>query len=289
MPAPLSPEQLGAFARDGFLHVPGLVPEGELAAPDRDSLDLIERGVAGPFGDKRWRYQEDAEFGKEPSAGEASPTADAQGSAGNSPIAGGVLPWEHCLYRVNDLAAADMPRSFQVLLAYPRLLAAIHQLVDGDEFAASVHALVFKLPRHGAPARWHQDPVKVFRFPVFNVDIYLDDATTDNACLRAFPGSHLAGHHDPAESPGFIESWTNGGDEASASGAVAISAKRGDVIFHATTLVHGSPWNRSEALRRTIYFHIDHRRDVELACDRWPQRQFAEARKVTARAIATRA
>ena len=257
---PLSADQLGDFARDGFLHVPGLVPESELAAPDRDSLELIERGVAGPFGDKRWRYQEDVEKGK-----------------------------EHCLYRVNDLAAADMPPSFQVLLAHPRLLAAIHQLVDGDDFAASVHALVFKLPRHGAPARWHQDPVKVFRFPVFNVDIYLDDATTDNACVRAFPGSHLAGHHDPAESPAFIESWTGGGDEASAGGAVAIPAKRGDVIFHATTLVHGSPWNRSEDLRRTIYFHIDHRRDVELAGDRWPQHQFPQARQVTARAIAMRA
>ncbi len=31
-------------------------------------------------------------FREEPSAGEASPTADAQGSTGNSPIAGGVLP-----------------------------------------------------------------------------------------------------------------------------------------------------------------------------------------------------
>ena len=260
MPAPLSPEQLGAFARDGFLHVPALVPECELAASDRESLELIERGIAGPFGDKRWRYQEDAENGK-----------------------------EHCLYRVNDLAAADMPRSFQVLLAYPRLLAAISQLVDGDDFAASVHALVFKLPRHGAPALWHQDPVKVFRFPVFNVDIYLDDATPANGCVRAFPGSHLAGHHDPAESPSFIDSWTNGSDEASASGAVAIAAKRGDVVFHATTLVHGSPWNRTEDLRRTIYFHIDHRRDVELAGDRWPQHRFAEACKVTADAIATRA
>ncbi len=259
-PSPLSAEQLGAFARDGFLHVAGLVPESELAAPDRDSLELIERGIAGPFGDERWRYQEDAENGK-----------------------------DHCLYRVNHLAATDMPPSFQVLLAYPRLLAAIGQLVDGDDFAASVHALVFKLPLHGAPARWHQDPVKVFRFPVFNVDIYLDDASTDNGCVRAFPGSHLAGHHSPAESPDFIESWTGGGDEASARGAVAIPAKRGDVIFHATTLVHGSPWNRSEDLRRTIYFHIDHRRDVELAGDRWPQRQFAEAREVTARAVAMRA
>ena len=161
--------------------------------------------------------------------------------------------------------------------------------MGGDDFAASVHALVFKLPRHGVPAHWHQDPVTVFRFPVFNMDIYLDDATVDNGCLRVFPGSHLAGYHSRADAPDFIESWTGGGDEAGAAGALPVPARRGDVIFHATTLVHGSPWNRSDELRRTVYFHFDHRRDVKLAGDRWPQRQFAQASAVTARAVERRA
>ena len=156
---PLTRRQLQDFAANGFLHVPAMVPESELAAPDRDSLALIERGLNGPFGDDRWRYGEDPDMGK-----------------------------AHCLYRVNDLAAADMPPSFQVLLAYPRLLAAVSQLVDGDEFAASVHALVFKLPRHGVPATWHQDPVKVFRFPVFNMDVYLDDATVGKRLPTGLPG-----------------------------------------------------------------------------------------------------
>ena len=257
---PLSRRQLQDFAANGFLHVSSMVPERELAAPDRDSLALIERGADGPVDDERWRYGSDPAFGK-----------------------------AHCLYRVNDLAAADMPSSFQVLLAYPPLLAAVRQLVNGDEFAASVHALVFKLPRHGVPARWHQDPVKVFRFPVFNMDIYLDEATVDNGCLRVFPGSHLTGYHAPDRCPGFLPSWTNGSDENAAKDAIPVPAKRGDVILHATTLIHGSPWNRSADLRRTVYFHFDHRPDVELAGDRWPQRQFAEARAVTAGAIATRA
>lgn len=257
---PLTPKQLRDFAADGFLHVPSMVPEDELAAPDRDSMELIERGIEGPFGDDRWRYRPDLAHGL-----------------------------ERCLYRVNDLAAADMPSSFQVLLAYPPLLAAVSQLMNGDEFAASVHALVFKLPRHGVPAHWHQDPVKVFRFPVFNMDIYLDDATVDNGCLRVFPGSHLTGYHAPADSPGFIESWTNGADEGKAESAVPVPVKRGDVIFHATTVIHGSPWNRADELRRTIYFHFDHWLDVELAGDRWPQRQFAEARDVTSRAVENRA
>ena len=257
---PLTKAQLRDFAANGFLLVPGLVPESELVAPDQDSLALIERGIGGPFGDERWRYGADPASGK-----------------------------EHCLFRVNNLAALDMPQSFQVLLAYPPLLAAVSQLVNGDQFAASVHALVFKLPRHGVPAHWHQDPVKVFHFPVFNMDIYLDDATEENGCLRTFPGSHLTGYHPPDQHPDFIKSWTNGSDESDAPGAVPVPAKRGDVIFHATTVIHGSPWNRTGDLRRTIYFHFDHRLDVDLAGDRWPQRQFAGAQATTARAIETRA
>ena len=147
-PNPLTDEQIADFAANGFLHVPELVPETELIAPDRDSMALIERGLDGPSGDDRWLYQGDPESNR-----------------------------EHCLYRINDLAAEDMPRSFQILLVYPPLLTAVSQLMRGDEFAASVHALVFKIPGHGIPARWHQDPVKVFRFPIFNRDIYLDDAS----------------------------------------------------------------------------------------------------------------
>ena len=118
----------------------------------------------------------------------------------------------------------------------------------------------------------------MFRFPVFNMDIYLDETTVDNGCLRVFPGSHLTGYHAPDRYPGFLPSWTNGSDENAAKDAIPVPAKRGDVIFHTTTLIHCSPWNRSDDLRRTVYFHFDHRLDVELAGDRWPQRQFADAR-----------
>ena len=45
---PLTDQQLTDFAANGFLHVPGLLPEPELIAPDHDSMALIERGsIAG--------------------------------------------------------------------------------------------------------------------------------------------------------------------------------------------------------------------------------------------------
>ena len=255
----LTSEELGAFARNGFLVCRGAIPENELAQVDSDSMDLIERGQKGSFGDQRWCYGVDKLHDK-----------------------------DSCLYRVNRLDDDDMPSSFSVLLAYPPLLRAVHALVNGDAFAASVHALVFKLPKHGYPALWHQDPVKVFHFPVFNMDIYLDDSTTQNGCLWVIPGSHLAGYHDPKRTEQFIPSWTQGLDET-APGAVPVEVSRGDVIFHATTLIHGSFWNRSTDLRRTVYFHFDHARDVELAGDRWPQNRFDRAKFSTEAAIKKRA
>lgn len=255
----LTQQQIDAFNRDGFLHVPALVEPAELSEVDRDSLTLIERGRAGAFGDERWRYREDPEDDDTPH-----------------------------LYRIDRLEAADMPRSFQLLLAYPRLLGAVSQLMAGDVFAASVHSLVFKLPRHGVPAPWHQDPVKVFRFPVFNMDVYLDAAEPENGGVWVIPGSHLAGYHDARRHPDFIASWTLG-REHDAPGAVPVRCAPGDVVFHATTLVHGSFWNRSDSLRRTVYFHFDHAADVALAGDRWPQNGFDRARRITAAAVRARA
>ena len=257
---PLTQSQLDAFVRDGFLHIPGFIPESELTQPDSDSMALIERGLNDHEVDDRWLYQDDPETGQ-----------------------------DHCHYRIDGILKDDMPPSFQMLMAYPPLLKAVSQLMNGDHFATSVHSLVFKLPHHGVPALWHQDPVRIFRFPVFNVDIYLDEATTENGCLRVFPGSHLAGYQNPRHHPEFINSWTGGNDEASASDAVAVPTQRGDVIVHATSVIHGSPWNRSADLRRTIYYHFDHRSDVQLAGQRWPQAVFDDAVAITRKAIEYRA
>ena len=255
----LSIEELDSFVRNGFLVCRGAIPERELVDVDRDSMELIDKGKDGPFGDERWRYGKDEVFNK-----------------------------HSCLYRVNRLDDADMPESFSILLAYPPLLRTVHSLVKGDAFAASVHALVFKLPEHGFPALWHQDPVKVFHFPVFNMDIYLDDSTRKNGCLWVIPGSHLAGYHDSKKTTQFIPSWTRGLHET-APGAVPVEVSRGDVIFHATTLIHGSFWNRSSDLRRTVYYHFDHAHDVALAGQSWPQNQFKEACFSTSLAVKKRA
>jgi ectoine hydroxylase-related dioxygenase (phytanoyl-CoA dioxygenase family) len=122
------------------------------------------------------------------------------------------------------------------------------------------------VPHRGFPVDWHQDPVVIKRFPAFNIDVYLDDSDEDNACVWAIPGSHLGGYHAPAggDAQRYIESWTNGCEGKDVPGAVPVCAQRGDVLVHATSVLHGSWWNRSNRMRRTIYYHFDSWEDVNL-------------------------
>jgi ectoine hydroxylase-related dioxygenase (phytanoyl-CoA dioxygenase family) len=257
MPQPLTDEQLGAFRRDGFLHIPGLVPADELKAMQDESAAMIQKGIDGPFGDESYQYGRDAQ------------DADKQ-----------------CLFRINGLIRQHNMRSAKLLLAYPKLLEAISQACDGDHFVSQVHSLVFKIPHRGYPVPWHQDPVPVYRWPVFNVDVYLDEATTDNGCLYAIPGSHLAGYHGK---PDFIRAWTKG-KEHDAPGAVAVPTKPGDVVFHATSVLHGSFWNRAKSMRRTCYFHINHLSDVLMRPkDDGHRIEYLDAQRILVDALAERA
>jgi len=253
---PLSQEQLDFFRANGFLHIPGLIPAHELEAAQKDTEELIRRGLDEQLDDPNYCYGADAS------------DQDRQ-----------------CLFRLNNLISHFGNDSFKMLLAYPPLLRAIGQAVGGDHFVPSLHSCVFKIPHRGYPVPWHQDTTAVHRFPVFNVDVYLDEATTDNGCLYVIPGSHLAGHHGSQE---WVESWTQG-KEHDAPGAIPVVTKPGDVIFHATTVLHGSFWNRSDSMRRTIYFHIDHLQDVNLRPEeKRNMERYLSGQKMTADAIALR-
>jgi Phytanoyl-CoA dioxygenase (PhyH) len=255
---PLSQSQLDFFKLNGYLHIPGLVPLNELEAVQRRTRDLIDKGIDQQIADASYKYG-----------------LDAQDKS------------RKCLFRIDNLLTEhDSDGSFRLLLAYPPLLGAISQAVDGDYFVSSVHSTVFKIPHRGYPVSWHQDPVHVHRFPVFNVDVYLDEAHPGNGGLWVIPGSHLGGYH--GNESGFVKSWTEGKEE-NAPGAIPVITKPGDVIFHATTVLHGSFWNRSDSLRRTIYFHIDHFRDIVIKPPgQWPQNIYLRSQELMQEAIALR-
>jgi ectoine hydroxylase-related dioxygenase (phytanoyl-CoA dioxygenase family) len=168
------------------------------------------------------------------------------------------------------------------LLGHPRLLEAVSQLVQGAPFVSTTENLIFKLPGVGFGHRWHQDPAPLRCFPSIMVGIYLDNSRRDSGALRVIPRSHLAGYWGEDE---LIQTFTGGPFETPTS-TVAIEVEPGDVVFHATSLIHGSQWSAVPELRRTIYFQFDHFQNVRLLPqDAWTRREYMNGQSRLVNAI----
>jgi phytanoyl-CoA hydroxylase len=256
----LTDAQVQQFRADGLLLIPGLIPES-VYGPVRDDLGrMIEAAKDGPAPDYTYMYY----------------------SAPRS----GARSW---LYRINELIGTHQLESVKLMLAYPPLLTAVHQVVEREHFASSAAAVVFKLPNSEAPVGWHQDGVTVNRWPVFDTDIYLDESDPDNGGLWGIPGSHLGGYH-PELREQVIASFTEGKEAGDVPGAVPVVARPGDVNLHANSVVHGSFASRTPRLRRTLYFHWDNYADVALRSpdEQW-HRIYPWAQQMQGDAIALRA
>lgn len=141
---------------------------------------------------------------------------------------------------------------FEQTAANPVLLDAVEQLI-GPNILFHYSKLHLKAPRVGSVVEWHQD---FSYYPHTNTDlttamIYLDDATTENACLQVLPGSHRAGLQDH-----YIGEWFRGkvtGSHApDPSAAVPLEAPAGSVVFIHCLLLHYSAPNNSDKTRRAF-------------------------------------
>ena len=204
------------FDRDGYVLLPQVISAAELADLQEDSAHIIEEGYEG----------------KEP---ESDYFSDPLPDTG-----------EVVFHRVQYVFPKARSNSFIKLLAHPLILQVVQRLL-GDDFICEAEAFVFKLPGNGkeVPVHCDGDPSQPDVMPlVFNVDYYLDDATPENGCLLAAPGSHklnLSGPEVVAQGFDF-------------PGLVELPVKAGDVLFHNTRLVHGSRRNSANSLRRTLYY-----------------------------------
>ncbi len=195
-------------------------------------------------------------------------------------------PDDHFVYREKPDGAISFHRIermftrqevFRSFAMHPRLLGAAWRLIDRP-FWPRAGSLVVKLPHEGAAVRWHQDIPYLYwssgghpgkgrstthEVPNFTTDIYLEESNRSNGCLYAVPGTHADGTRDVDRMVA-----ENGGEMP--AGAVPLELKPGDIMFHHTALVHGSPENHSPSLRRTYYIHYMADATVEDAYSDWP-------------------
>ena len=137
---------------------------------------------------------------------------------------------------------------------------------------------IFKQPHVGGEVTCHQDSTFLYTEPQSVVGFWfaLEDATTENGCLRAIPGGHRAGLKSR-----FVRA-PEGGTRFKVFDStpwpeeqlVPLEAKKGTMIILNGLLPHSSYANRSPRSRHAYTLHV-----IDGACrypeDNWLQRTHA--------------
>ncbi len=222
------PAQQEAFDAQGWVRLPGLLSEPELA-PLREVFERFRSGVVPVTG---------RDF---------------------CDMAGG--------YRraAEDFAVVNimLPRVYLPELRdnlYERRAAAAAQQLAGRELRLDYDQLLAKRPgAEDARFAWHQDlaywPLTPDPFTV-TCWLALDDADEDNGCLRFVAGSHLEAelrphhplHSDREESHTLVAEVDESRDRV-----IAAPVRAGDVLAFRERILHGSGGNRSASSWRRAY------------------------------------
>ncbi|QDU39792.1 Phytanoyl-CoA dioxygenase (PhyH) [Maioricimonas rarisocia] len=138
------------------------------------------------------------------------------------------------------------------LLTDERIVAVVKDLLGDDVVGWGSHFFC-KMPHDGKSVAWHQDASYWPLTPTRAVTVWLaiDDADTENACMRFIRGSHHYGHmtYRPSSSTEHnvlnqtIDNVEQYGDP------VDDELKAGEMSVHSDLLLHGSEANESDRRR----------------------------------------
>jgi phytanoyl-CoA hydroxylase len=234
----LTPQQVEFYDTEGYLVLPALLDEGDMAGVkasmsehvDRIARDLFERGLIADVREKS--------------------------------------PFESRLAELfENLTDADflkygrswrdrLPGYFD-LMSNAKILDAVESLIGGEIFANPVYNTRPKVPRVAAGAvPWHQDKSywpDANSNPVITVWIPLVNSTLENGCLHIWPRTHrrkvLSWHRETYSGTGFTEI-----DEEHMKGvqAVPLPLNAGGAILFNDRCVHMSTPNNSKTVRWSV-------------------------------------
>jgi non-heme Fe2+,alpha-ketoglutarate-dependent halogenase len=133
-----------------------------------------------------------------------------------------------------------------------RIVDYVRDLIGPDIIGWGSHFFC-KVPGDPKRVSWHQDATYWPMTPskVVTVWIAIDDADTENACMRFIPGSHCHGPLDfqqseEAENNVLFQTVTN---PEQYGAPVDVDLKAGQISLHADLLLHGSEPNHSDRRR----------------------------------------
>lgn len=228
---PLGPEQLAAYARDGYLTLPNVLDEAEIAEIE----PIFARFMRGEIANMRRDF------------------CDMSGPYGRA-------------FEDFNLINAVLPRVYEPSLAdnvFEARAGSIARQLIGDDATLDYDQFLAKRPqRPAAVFAWHQDlgywPTGTPDTRTVTCSLALDDATPENGCLQVVPGSHL----EPQLRPHRPSSWSTSPElraEAHTLTAelsptdriVKLPVRRGSITVHNERILHGSAGNHTDGWRRT--------------------------------------
>jgi phytanoyl-CoA hydroxylase len=229
---PLTPQQVDAYRRDGFVLARGLFDAGDLAPWRERTRDLA--------------------------AGRATPSPNMQLVRDVMVAKGAFDPPtpEHAICKINFFENDPVLRGYAT---HPRLLDAVEALL-GPELLFVNSMVITKPPGVDGRHPLHQD-LLYFGFrpgdAVVGTWTALDRVTRANGCLAVLPGSHR-GELYPHELPGweYVNFGFLGVKGVDAADRVHVEMEPGDTLFFHSLLVHGSGQNQTDGFRRAISAHF---------------------------------
>ena len=162
-----------------------------------------------------------------------------------------------------SLVNAVLPRKYQPHLQgniYERRAASISRQLIGDSATLDYDQFLAKRPaKPDAVFTWHQDlgywPTGTPEPLTATCSLALDDADSENGCLKVVPGSQKKGlrPHRPLMGEDRENSHILSVELTEDDPVVELPLKRGDITVHDEMIIHGSGGNRSENRWRRTY------------------------------------
>lgn len=215
----LTYEQKAAFWRDGFLAVPHLLSQDEVAALKQRTAQIILGEVPFP----REYIQKEPELEAEGAPQDVAP-----------------------IYQVRKMwNLTRYDPVFQEYARHPKIVEVLCDLL-GPDIKLYVDQMLMKPPFYGSAKPYHQDSAY---FPIEPAELVtcwlaMDDATVENGCMRYLPGTHRGlVKHEHLEGPHVVPlGWE---EMSRRPEEVCVEIEAGGCIFHHSLTLHESSPNRS--------------------------------------------
>lgn len=251
----LTEEQLDRFQEDGFLVVEGFASPEEVAQLKRRGEELVEAwnpSNVSVFSTRNQESKTDRYFLD--SASNVSFFFEEKAFDKDGQLA---VPKQHAVNKIGH-AMHDLDPVFRRWSRSPKMAALMQSL--GFLRPLPVQSMfIFKQPFVGGEVVPHQDSSFLATSPLSCVGTWLalEDATRDNGCLWALPGSHHKGVHRrflraadgsvsfDGESPSFEDSQF-----------VPVEVKAGSLVLLHGANVHRSGENTSPQSRHAYALHV---------------------------------